>query len=53
MQKLSWDPSYIVGEPVIDKEHKRLFQIAQEAFHVVSPTERTAKVKQTLQKLYK
>lgn len=53
MQQMTWSAEYITGEPMIDTEHKYLFEIAQEAFVVVDPSQRAEKIKHTVQKLYK
>ena len=53
MQELKWNASYVIGELMIDTEHKHLLDIAQEAFVVVPPSERAKKIKHTVQELYK
>lgn len=48
---LQWKEEYSIGEEEIDSQHKRLFEIAAGAFSIVSPSERAAKVKETIRRL--
>ena len=43
---------YNVGNSSIDTEHKKLFDIAQEAFIEVEPSQRSAKIREVLTDLY-
>ncbi|QKF68561.1 hemerythrin (two domain) [Arcobacter venerupis] len=47
-----WKEIYSVGNKEIDKEHKKLFDIAEEAFTEVEPKLRNAKIKEVLTDLY-
>ena len=42
MVDLNWNDSYSLGDLNIDKEHKKLFAIANKAFGVVSPDKKIA-----------
>lgn len=47
-----WKDMYSVNNPIIDKEHKQLFDIAQEAFLPVEDKDKAKKVKSILMDLY-
>ncbi len=51
MHELEWKQRYEIGHPFIDREHKHLFEIAQEAFKVVLPEKRKEKIKETIVEL--
>jgi hemerythrin len=51
-KNFGWKEIYSVNNPNIDNEHKKLFDIAQEAFIEVEPTLKTRKIKEVLTKLY-
>lgn len=48
----AWKEIYSVNNPMIDKEHKQLFDIAQEAFMPVEEKDKTKKIKAILTDLY-
>ena len=45
MNDIQWKTDYMLNNPVIDKEHKHLFDIALEAFKPVLPEEKKKKIK--------
>lgn len=45
MHDLSWKESYLVGETNIDREHKKLFNIATKAFQAVDTNQKPQKIK--------
>ena len=47
-----WKDIYSVNNDLIDKEHKQLFDIAQEAFLYVEEKDKTKKIKEILTDLY-
>lgn len=47
-----WKDIYSVNNDIIDKEHKQLFDIAQEAFLNVEEKDKTKKIKEILTDLY-
>lgn len=47
-----WKESYKIGHPQIDAQHQKLFEIANEAFQEVSPSQRDQKNKETMKHLY-
>ncbi len=49
---IEWDENYSLGHLMLDKEHKTLFEIANEALVVVDPSLRKEKIKTTLKKLF-
>jgi hemerythrin len=51
-RNFGWKEIYSVGNKEIDKEHKKLFDIAEEAFKEVEPNLRNAKIKEVLTDLY-
>lgn len=51
MHELSWKKEYEIGNPVVDREHKHLFDIALEAFKPVVPEERKKKIRDTIMHL--
>lgn len=51
-KNFGWKEVYSVGNVEIDKEHKKLFDIAQGAFTQVEPSQRNAKIKEVLTELY-
>jgi hemerythrin len=51
-KNFGWKNIYSVNNPNIDDEHKKLFDIAQEAFIEVEPDLKPAKIKEILTKLY-
>lgn len=51
-KNFGWKDIYSVGNPQIDAEHKKLFDIAEEAFTDVALDLRTAKIKEILTDLY-
>ncbi len=51
-KNFGWKEIYSVGNKEIDKEHKKLFDIAQDAFTQVEETQRNAKIKEVLTELY-
>ena len=52
MFNLEWQNSYLVGDALIDSEHKRLFEIARHAKEVVEPSMRKQKVKDEVKNIY-
>jgi len=51
MHELSWKSRYEIGNPLVDREHKHLFDIAVEAFKPVLPEERKSKIRETIMEL--
>lgn len=51
-KNFGWKEIYSVGNVEIDKEHKKLFDIAQEAFTQVESSQRNLKIKEVLTELY-
>ncbi len=51
-KNFGWKEIYSVGNVEIDREHKKLFDIAQDAFMQVEETQRNAKIKEVLTELY-
>jgi hemerythrin len=51
-KSFGWKEIYSVENPKIDAEHKKLFDIAEEAFTEVEPQLRNAKIKEVLTNLY-
>jgi hemerythrin len=51
-KNFGWKEIYSVQNPMIDAEHKKLFEIAQEAFIDVDPLQKSIKIKNVLTKLY-
>ena len=51
-RNFGWKEIYSVGNVEIDKEHKKLFDIAQDAFTQVEETQRNSKIKEVLTELY-
>jgi len=51
-RNFGWKEIYSVGNVEIDKEHKQLFDIAQEAFTQVESSQRNIKIKEVLTELY-
>ncbi len=51
-KNFGWKEIYSVQNPMIDTEHKKLFEIAQEAFIDVDPLQKSIKIKNVLTKLY-
>jgi len=51
MHELAWKNEYLIGNPLIDKEHRHLFEIAAESLKPVMPEERKKKVRDTIIKL--
>lgn len=51
-KSFGWKDIYSINDESIDSEHKQLFDIAQEAFHVVDNEHRTEKIKEILKRLY-
>ena len=51
-KSFGWKEIYSVNNPYIDKEHKKLFEIAQEAFVEVEPSMKNKKIKEVLSELY-
>ena len=51
-RNFGWKEIYSVGNPKIDAEHKKLFDIAEEAFTEVDATQKNAKIKEVLTNLY-
>ena len=51
-KNFGWKEIYSVGNKEIDREHKKLFDIAQDAFTQVEETQRNAKIKEVLTELY-
>ena len=47
-----WKDIYSVNNEIIDKEHKELFNIAQEAFAYVEEKDKTKKIKEIVTDLY-
>lgn len=52
MQELDWRDEYLIDVALVDKEHKALFAIAEEAFHVLDPSHRAEKIKDVIHRLY-
>lgn len=51
-KSFGWKEIYSVGNDRIDDEHKKLFDIAQEAFSIVDNSKRNYKIKEILTNLY-
>ena len=51
-RNFGWKEIYSVGNPKIDAEHKKLFDIAEEAFTEVDATQKSVKIKEVLTSLY-
>lgn len=51
MQDLGWNDKYLIGELHIDKQHKKLFEIAGRAFQAVSANEKITKIKTIVSEL--
>lgn len=51
-KSFGWKQIYSINNPKIDAEHKMLFDIAKEAFTEVETSEKTAKIKDILTRLY-
>lgn len=51
-KNFGWKEIYSVGNVEIDREHKKLFDIAQDAFTQVEESQRNAKIKEVLTELY-
>ena len=51
-KNFGWKEIYSVGNVEIDREHKQLFDIAQDAFIQVEEKQRNAKIKEVLTELY-
>lgn len=51
-KNFGWKEIYSVGNVEIDREHKKLFDIAQDAFTQVEETQRNLKIKEVLTELY-
>ncbi|MDD2895205.1 MAG: bacteriohemerythrin [Aliarcobacter sp.] len=51
-KNFGWKEIYSVGNVEIDREHKKLFDIAQDAFMQVEEKQRNAKIKEVLTELY-
>lgn len=51
-KSFGWKDIYSVGDDRIDSEHKKLFDIAQEAFNVVDDKKRAYKIKEVVISLY-
>ena len=51
-KNFGWKEIYSVGNVEIDKEHKKLFDIAQDAFTQVEDTQKKKKIKEVLTELY-
>ena len=51
-QRSGWKNIYSVNNETIDKEHKELFDIAQEAFGYVEEKDKTRKIKEIVTDLY-
>lgn len=47
-----WKPEYVTGNKRIDKEHKQMFEILEEAFSEVDDALREVKIKKVLHQLY-
>ncbi|MDA7817477.1 bacteriohemerythrin [Sulfurimonas sp.] len=51
MHDLDWKERYAIGHPLIDNEHKHLFEIAMKAFKPVAPELRKEKIKDAIVEL--
>lgn len=51
MNKLAWNDSYLIGYSLVDKEHKKLFEIAHRAFSAVVGNEKISKIKTIINEL--
>lgn len=51
-RNFGWKEIYSVENPKIDAEHKKLFDIAEEAFTEVDATQKSVKIKEVLTSLY-
>lgn len=51
-KSFGWKDIYSVGNERIDHEHKKLFDIAQEAFNIVDESKRAYKIKEVIIALY-
>lgn len=51
-KNFGWKDIYKIGNDTIDNEHKKLFDIASEAFEHVEPSQRNEKIKDVLSRLY-
>ena len=52
MFDLEWQDSYLIGDTLIDGEHKKLFEIARKAKEVVDPSMRKQKIKDEVHSIY-
>jgi len=52
MFDLKWQDSYLIGDALIDSEHKKLFEIARKAKEVVEPSMRKQKIKDGIRNIY-
>jgi len=52
MFDLKWQDSYLIGDTLIDNEHKKLFEIARKAKEVVEPSMRKQKIKDEVRSIY-
>jgi len=51
-QSTKWNQDYNTGNPSMDDEHQKIFQILEKAFEKVSSENTEEKIKETLTKLY-
>jgi hemerythrin len=49
---LAWKDEYCVGDDVIDKEHRNLFDMANEVFKIENPQQQIDNIRLLLYKLY-
>lgn len=47
-----WSDEYSVGDEHIDKEHKHLFEVGEEAFSIADGHQKSEKIKHVVQELY-
>jgi len=52
MFDLEWQDSYLIGNTLIDGEHKKLFEIARKAKEVVEPSLKKQKIKDEVHSIY-
>ena len=52
LRGIAWKDTYLIGNDIVDKEHKHLFKIANEAFSYTPAYKRKDKIKHTIHELY-
>jgi hemerythrin len=52
MNTLIWRDEYCVGNDLVDTEHRRLFDIANEILHINNPLMKTSRIGELVKELY-